>query len=38
MDMSRLLVGALTIAVLALLAEFILALTEKLLFAERTGA
>ncbi|PZO81936.1 MAG: glycine/betaine ABC transporter [Mesorhizobium amorphae] len=37
MDMSRLLVGAVTIALLALLAEAVLALTEKLIFAERTS-
>jgi osmoprotectant transport system permease protein len=38
MDMSRLLVGAVPIAMLALAAEFILGRTEKLLFAERTAA
>ncbi|MBE7184082.1 MAG: ABC transporter permease [Methylobacterium mesophilicum] len=37
-DTARLLVGAVTIAVLALLAEAILALAERLLFAERTAA
>ncbi|CAN7598237.1 ABC transporter permease [Rhizobium sp. LjRoot254] len=38
MDMSRLLVGAVPIALLALSAEFILGRTEKILFAERTAA
>lgn len=38
MDMSRLLVGAVPIAILALSTEFILGRVEKLLFAERTAA
>ncbi|MGI2034186.1 ABC transporter permease [Rhizobium panacihumi] len=38
MDMSRLLVGAVPIAILALGTEFILGFTEKRLFAERTTA
>lgn len=38
MDMSRLLVGAIPIALLALAAEFLLALAEKRLFAERTSS
>jgi osmoprotectant transport system permease protein len=38
MDMSRLLVGAVPIALLALSAEFILGRTEKILFAERSAA
>lgn len=38
MDMSRLLVGAVPIALLALAAEFILGRAEKILFAERTAA
>jgi len=38
MDMSRLLVGAVPIALLALSAEFILGRAEKILFAERTAA
>jgi osmoprotectant transport system permease protein len=38
MDMSRLLVGAVPIALLALSAEFILGRAEKILFAERTTA
>jgi osmoprotectant transport system permease protein len=38
MDMSRLLVGAVPIAILALSTEFILGRVEKLLFAERTTA
>ncbi|TWF58457.1 ABC transporter permease [Neorhizobium alkalisoli] len=38
MDMSRLLVGAVPIAVLALGTEFILGFAEKRLFAERTAA
>jgi osmoprotectant transport system permease protein len=38
MDMSRLLVGAIPIAILALAAEYLLALTERLLFSERTSA
>jgi len=38
MDMSRLLVGAVPIAILALAAEFILGFVEKTLFAERSPA
>ncbi len=38
MDMSRLLVGAVPIAILALSAEFILGRAEKILFAERIAA
>jgi osmoprotectant transport system permease protein len=38
MDMSRLLVGAVPIALLALSAEFILGRIEKTLFSERTAA
>jgi len=38
MDTSRLLVGAIPIAVLALSAEFLLGGLEKILFAERTAA
>lgn len=38
MDMSRLLVGAVPIALLALMTEFSLARIEKSLFAERTSA
>jgi osmoprotectant transport system permease protein len=38
MDTSRLLVGAVPIALLALSAEFILGALEKLLFSERTAA
>jgi osmoprotectant transport system permease protein len=38
MDMSRLLVGAVPIALLALAAEFILGRLEKILFAERAAA
>jgi len=38
MDMSRLLVGAVPIAILALSTEFILGRAEKLLFSERTAA
>jgi osmoprotectant transport system permease protein len=38
MDMSRLLVGAVPIAVLALTTEFVLGRVEKLLFSERTAA
>jgi len=38
MDMSRLLVGAVPIALLALATEFILGRAEKIFFAERTSA
>lgn len=38
MDMSRLLVGAVPIAILALATEFILGRVEKLLFSERAAA
>lgn len=38
MDMSRLLVGAVPIAILALATEFTLGLAEKIFFAERTSA
>ena len=38
MDMSRLLVGAVPIAILALATEFILGRAEKIFFAERTSA
>jgi len=38
MDMSRLIVGAVPIAILALATEFILGRAEKYLFAERTAA
>jgi len=38
MDMSRLLVGAIPIALLALVTEFVLGTIEKLLFSERTTA
>ena len=38
MDMSRLLIGAIPIAILALSAEFLLAMAERLLFSERTSA
>jgi osmoprotectant transport system permease protein len=38
MDMSRLIVGAVPIAILALATEFILGRAEKHLFAERTAA
>jgi osmoprotectant transport system permease protein len=38
MDMSRLLVGAIPIALLALGTEFLLGLAEKQLFAERSAS
>jgi osmoprotectant transport system permease protein len=37
MDMSRLLVGAVPIAILALTTEFVLGRVEKLLFSERAA-